>query len=119
MIDFKKVPNSNIAEITVDGRVSREEVKDVTARLAAMIEVHGKLRIIEVIKDFGGMDPASFWDEFKFTAGHFNDFERCAVVADAQWIEWWAKTAAPLLKCEVKHFKLDEIDAAREWTMTD
>lgn len=117
MIEFQRVPDSNVAEITVDGKASREEIKDVTARLKAMIELHGTVRIIEVIKSFGGMDPASLWDDIKFSLGNLNNFERCAVVSDEQWIEWWAKGVAPFLKCEVRHFKLTDLDAAREWTM--
>lgn len=119
MIDFKKVPDSNIVEITIDGRLSREQMKDVTARLGAMIEMHGKIRVIEVIRSFGGMDPMSFWDDIRFSIGHYNDFERCAVVADEPWIEWWTKAVRPLLPCEVRLFGLDEIDEAREWTMAD
>jgi SpoIIAA-like len=115
MIDYREDPESDIIEITVDGGISREEFERIAARLEAHIARHGKVRLLEEIRSFGGIDPATFWADLKFSLRHLRDFSRCAVVTDKRWIEWLAKAMDPLVACEIRHFPPDQIAAARSW----
>ena len=119
MIEYRETAGTGVVEITVDGFVTETELRDIASRLEAFIKSHGKVRILEVIKDFGGMDPMAFWEDIKFAFTHLNDFSRCAVVTDAQWIEWWSKAVRPFLNCQVEVFQLADVDKAREWLNDD
>jgi len=115
VLEYREDASSNLVEIVVDGRVSKAEFDDVATRLEAAIARHGKLRVLEVVKSFGGIEPAAFWADLKFGLRHLNDFSRCAVVSDRRWIETFAKGVDKVIACEIRHFPPDEIAAARAW----
>jgi hypothetical protein len=115
LIEYREDAGTNLVEIVVNGRVSKAEFDDVAARLEAAIARHGKLRVLEVVRSFGGIDPAAFWADLKFALRHLNDFSRCAVVGDKGWIETLTRGADKLIACELRHFPPARIDAARAW----
>ena len=117
MLDCREDVGDNLVEIVVDGRVSRAEFDDVAARLEAAIARHGKLRVLEVVKSFGGIEPSAFWADLRFGLRHLNHFSRCAVVSDKRWIETFAKGVDKLIPCEIRHFPPDQIAAARAWLL--
>lgn len=115
MIDYREDPASNVIEIVVDGGISREEFEAIAAKLEAQIARHGKVRLLEEIRSFGGIEPAAFWGDLKFSLRHLSDFSRCAVVTDQRWIEWLARAMDPLVACEIRHFPPEQIEHARHW----
>jgi hypothetical protein len=119
MIDYRQDPTSGVIEITVDGKITKQEFEQIAAKLEARIAHHGKVRLLEEIRSFGGMDPAAFWDDVKFSLRHLSDFSRCAVVTDKRWIEWLMKAVAPFVACELQHFPPEQIAAARHWLRAD
>lgn len=119
MIEYREDPGSNVIEILVDGGISREEFDQIAARLEAQIARHGKVRLLEEIRSFGGIEPAAFWGDLKFSLRHLTDFSRCAVVTDQRWIEWVTRALDPLLSCEIRHFPPAQIEAARHWLRED
>lgn len=119
MIEYRDDPGSDLVEIVVDGHVSKAEFDDVAARLEAAIARHGKLRVLEEVRSFGGIEPSAFWADLKFGLRHLNHFSRCAVISDKRWIEILATGAGKLIACEVRHFPPDQIKAARDWLRGD
>lgn len=115
MLTYREDADLGTAEVVIDGRVSRQEFERVAGRLEALIERHGKVRVLEFIKDFEGMDVDAFWEDIKFTLRHLNDFSRCAIVTDKNWINLWSELIQPFIRCEVEHFEPHEIEAARAW----
>ena len=45
------------------GRVSTEEFDAVATKLEAFIARHGHVRVLEIVKDFEGMDAIAFWHD--------------------------------------------------------
>ena len=119
VIEYREDAGSNLVEIVIDGRVGKADFDDVAARLQASIARHGKLRVLEEVRSFGGIEPAAFWADMKFGLRHLSDFSRCAVVSDKRWIETLAKGVGKLIACEIRHFPPDQIDAARTWLRED
>ena len=115
MLDYREDGNSGVVEIEVEGRISREEFDHVAARLEAFIASHGKVRLLEVIRDFEGIDARAFWDDLKFSLRHLNDFSRCAIVTRAKWIRAWSNVVGSIYHCELAHFEPHQIDEARAW----
>jgi hypothetical protein len=113
MIDYRE--DNGLVEITVDGKVSRQDFDDVAARLEAHIARNGKVRVLEQVKSFGGIEPAAFWADLRFSLRHLADFSRCAVVSDKRWIETLATGINKLVACEIRHFAPSQLAAARAW----
>ena len=64
------------------------------------------------VNDFQGIETSAFWDDLKFSLRHLNDFSKCAVVSDKQWVNLWSALIEPFIECEVEHFDLER-DSSR------
>jgi hypothetical protein len=117
MLSYKEYDNAHAVEIVVGGRVSTEEFDRVAGKLEAFIARHGKVRVLEVVHDFEGMDAGAFWHDVKFSLRHLKDFNRIAIVSSQEVRNLWSALVAPFMDCEVEHFEPDEIEAARDWLM--
>ncbi|MGB5987529.1 MAG: STAS/SEC14 domain-containing protein [Desulfobacterales bacterium] len=115
MLAMQQYPESNILEFTLDGGMTHEEFDQVAAKIEEMLQTHQKIRLVEVIKEVGGIEPSALWADMKFGPKHLKDFSHVAVVADQKWIEWAGKMARPLVSAEVRTFGLHEIEDARRW----
>jgi hypothetical protein len=119
VLEYREDASSNLVKIVVDGRVSKAEFDEIATRLEAAIARHGKLRVLEEVRSFGGLDPAAFWADLKFGLRHLNHFSRCAVISDQRWIEVFAMGVDKLIACEIRHFPPEQIAAARAWLRAD
>ena len=117
MLSYKEYDNAQAVEIVLKGRVSTAEFDSLAARLEAFIARHGKVRVLEIVEDFEGMDASAFWHDVKFSLRHLKDFSRVAIVVKRDTHHLWSALAAPFMSCEVEHFAPGEEDAARDWLM--
>jgi len=117
MIAYREMDNLAAVEIDISGRVSTEEFDATATKLETFIKRHGKVRVLEVIHDFEGMDAAALWHDLKFSLRHLNDFSRCAIVSDAKFLSIWSAIAEPFIDCEVAYFPPEEVEAARDWLL--
>ena len=117
MLSYKEYDNAHAVEIVLGAHVSTQEFNAVASKLEAFIERHGRLRLLEIVKDFQGMDGAAFWHDIKFSLRHLKDFSRVAIVCNPDTHHLWSSLVAPFMACEVEHFAPGEEDAARDWLM--
>ena len=117
MLSYKEYDNAQAVEIVLKGRVSTEEFDALAKRLDAFIARHGKVRVLEIVEEFEGMDATAFWHDVKFSLRHLKDFSRVAIVVNRDTHHLWSAFAAPFVSCEVEHFAPGEEDAARDWLM--
>ena len=117
MLSYKEYDNAQAVEIVLKGRVSAEEFDGVASKLEAFISRHGSVRVLEIVKDFEGMDATAFWHDIKFSLRHLKDFSRVAIVANPDTHHLWSSLVAPFMECEVEHFPPGEEQAARDWLM--
>jgi stage II sporulation SpoAA-like protein len=117
MLSYKEYDNAQAVEIVLEGRVSTAEFDALARRLEAFIERHGQVRVLEIVKDFEGMDATAFWHDIKFSLRHLKDFSRVAIVVNPDTHHLWSNLVAPFMACEVEHFVPGEEDAARDWLM--
>ena len=117
MLSYKEYDNAQAVEILLAGRVSTEEFDVVATKLEAFIARHGHARVLEIVKDFEGMDAIAFWHDIKFSLRHVKDFSRVAIVCNADTHHLWSSLVAPFMGCEVEHFSPGEVEAARDWLM--
>lgn len=117
MLAYQEMDNLAAVEIEVSGLVSAEEFDGVAKKLEAFIARHGKVRVLEIIHDFEGMDTEAFWHDLKFSLRHLRDFSRCALVTNEKWFSVWSAVAEPFICCEVEYFRPDELAEARDWLL--
>jgi hypothetical protein len=117
MLSYTEHDNAQAVEIVLSGKVSTAEFDKVASKLEAFIKRHGRVRVLEVVNDFEGMDTAALWHDIKFSFGHLQDFNRIAVVASPEIHNLWSNLVSPFIDCEVEHFAPDEIEEARDWLM--
>ncbi|MGA9423313.1 MAG: STAS/SEC14 domain-containing protein [Rhodanobacteraceae bacterium] len=119
MLEHRQIGNTNILELTLDGAMSRDEFTRVAAKIEQMLAEHGKLRILEIIRNIGAIEPSALWEDFKFSPRHLKDFTHAAVVSDHKWIEWMTAAVSPFISAKVRCFPMDRIDEARRWLESD
>ena len=115
MLTQQTDPASGVIEITVDGAISKEEYQATVAAIQAAIDAHGKVRVIEVIRSLGWIDPGVWWEDVRWVFGHLNGIGRCAVVTDKGWVGSITRAVSALMPTEIRVFGLGELDAARAW----
>lgn len=118
MLEYKKDPNSNIAEIIVDGKITDDEMNTVIAQMKADLDKGGKLKLLEDVRNFSGMEPAALFKDARFGFALMKSVSHVAVVSDAQWMRILAETFGRLSPAEIKTFERGQIDAARNWLAT-
>ena len=106
-----------LIEIEVDGRIERADFDRAVAAVDRLLGTHRQLVAVEIIRSFGGMDPAAWWLDFTWGIGHVHKFARAAVVTDNGWIGPIARAVGAVLPTEVRHFPLAELDAAQRWAV--
>lgn len=97
------------------GKLHDEDYKTFVPAVEVAIEAEGKMCLFAQLEDFHGWDLRAAWDDIKFSAKHYSDFERIAVVGDRKWEEWIANLSNPFTKAKVKYFDTSEIDDAWSW----
>ena len=117
VLSYKEYDNAQAVEIVIAGHVSTEEFDKIAQKLDAFIKRHGRVRVLEVIKDFEGMDARAFCHDIKFSMRHLSDFNRVAIVANPGTHHLWSSLVSPFISCEVQHFDPGQEDAARDWLM--
>lgn len=117
MIKYKKF-NNNIVELTVAGNITAADFDRVIAQLKADIQQHGKLRLLEEIQSFEGINPMMLWKDAQFGLNHMGDFTHVAVVADAEWVRTISAAVDSLLSAQVKAFERSQLEDARNWLAT-
>ena len=118
MIDYKNNENNNLVELTIFGKITEADFNRVTALLADDIKRHGKLKLLEEIRSFEGIDPIALWKDIQFSVQHINDFSHVAVVADVEWVRTISTAIDNILSAQVKAFESSQIETARTWLET-
>jgi hypothetical protein len=98
------------------GKVSEEDYRQVLAPALADALQRREVRLLYVIgKEFDSISPGGTSEATKLWVKHVKDWERVAVVSDADWLENTAGVVSRLIPGEVKVFETDEIDEAKAW----
>lgn len=119
MLTFRRIPGTNIAELEVDGELTKAEFEDATRQLDEMIDEHGGVRLIEIIRDIGRIDAGALWKDLTWSPRHLAKFECVALVADQDWLTRIVGALSRFIPPRVRTFHLDELEHARAWVAGD
>lgn len=88
MIETLKDLPDNVAAYAFHGHVTKTDYDTVLIPDAEdRLKRHKKLRFYCEIAPDVKFEPGAQWEDTKFGLGHFFNWERCAVVTDAEWIK--------------------------------
>lgn len=106
---------SGIADLRVFDRVLWEDFHRIAPELEAFILSHDKVRLLEVIDHFEGLDPALLWDGLRFDRRIVPHISHCAIVGDLKWLAPLEKAKDALLPMELRLYSLRRENMARMW----
>ena len=115
MITYTQDEEKGIAELKIEGGLTRDSFDEIVAQLGPLMETHGSVGLLKHIVSLGTIPPSVLWDDLKFGLGNLKHIGAVAVVSDKKWIEVWTKMANPFFKAEARFFSADQMDEARAW----
>ena len=99
----------------VDGKITDEEMNTAITQMKADLDKGGKIKLLEDIRAFEGMEPAAFFKDPRFGISMMKGISHVALVTDAQWLKVVAETFSFVSPTQIKVFERAKIDEARSW----
>lgn len=117
MLKFHEIPDTNIVEFTIEGKITPEEIEKAVPQFVAATAKHDKLRILKEVRKIEPLDSADFGTQMSEIFNHLGDITHVALVADKEWEPAVSKMAT-VYPFEVKFFELSQVEQARDWLKT-
>ncbi|MCB1970743.1 MAG: STAS/SEC14 domain-containing protein [Geminicoccaceae bacterium] len=114
-IDYHEDDAASLVEIRIAGRVTADRFEQVVEKLEAFLARHEKVRIVEIVESFEGMDLSLLFDDFLFSLRHMRRFSHIAVVTDLGWVERMTNAAAVIMPAKIRVFPMESVEEARSW----
>ena len=108
-------PQINIIEISVSGKLCKEDYSQFVPKIEQLINEHQKVRILFNMHDFHGWNVAAAWEDLKFSWRHFNDIDRIAVISEENQESERSTFCAPCSSYKTKFFDRLNESAAWDW----
>lgn len=109
----------DVLALKTAGRLTRDELGEVTARLEASLAAHDKTHVFVEVEGFSGMEWEALPDYLPRAfamLGKLSRFGRVAIVSDQAWIRGLAKVESALLPhISYETFTPDRRDEALAW----
>lgn len=109
-------PGTDLVTIEFSGGLDGGAMRACQETLVRVQREHGTLRLLAIYGDVDlrAMEPAALWEDLK-NVPVIRHVERCAIVADQEWVRRVSTVAAPFVPGELRTFAPDELAAARAW----
>jgi hypothetical protein len=117
MIDYRRDANG-VFEINVSGRLTKEQIDTVWIRMKADMPAVGKVKVLEVIHDFAGIDFDAMLEDLRVGLPMADRLSHIAIVTDRKWITALTRLAGVLMSAETRTYALDQLPEARAWLDT-
>jgi hypothetical protein len=102
-------------EVTVQGKLTKEDYQSFVPRFEAAVKKVGKLRVLFEMQDFHGWKAGAIWEDMKFDLKHFKDIERLAMVGDKKWEKGMSVFCKPFTSAKIKYFDVAQRADAEAW----
>jgi len=116
---LRETPEQNIIEVELSGKISKEDYERLAPELERLIQRYGKIRVLVIMRDFHGWRMGALWQDIKFDLQHFKHFEKIAFAGEKKWQEWMSNICLPFTTGEIRYFRRDRLNEAREWLQSN
>jgi hypothetical protein len=115
-----ELPNSKdgVLGFEIKGKVTLEQEKEWIEKFEQAIQEHEQLNILLYLGDHAAWGIESGYEDLKWIATHYKNFNKVAVVSASNIWKWFVALDSPFAKIagiEEKHFKPEELDTAWEF----
>jgi SpoIIAA-like len=97
------------------GKLEAEDYRDVLIPAIEGAAAAGKVRVVVVIDDFGGLSGGALWEDLKLASRHFRSLHRFALVTDSDWMRHFVAAFGWMIPGEIKYFPMAERTDAVQW----
>ena len=105
--------------LRASGKLTRDEYREVLEPALRQGIDTGELRLVFVLADFDGIEPAAIPEDMKTGLsawlGHHSAWKRFALVTDVEWVAKAMHMFAWMTPGEVRIYELDRIEEAKAW----
>ncbi|MDG5786798.1 STAS/SEC14 domain-containing protein [Evansella sp. AB-P1] len=115
MITIKPKNKEAIMEVIVNGKITTEDIEEFEMIFKEKKENYGKINLLMEVHEIQGYSMNAVMEDLKFSANHWKEFNKIAVITDKKWIGLGSKISNILPGVEVKHFDFDEKEKALYW----
>lgn len=119
---LKKLENlpEGILGIRAEGTITRSDYEKVLVPLleAAHKEKRQIYFLYQFASDFDRFTAAAAMEDFRVGLKYLSLFQKCAILADGEWIRKASHLMGLFIPCPVEVFKADELDTACNWLLT-
>ncbi|WP_011580831.1 MULTISPECIES: STAS/SEC14 domain-containing protein [Chelativorans] len=108
-------PDAYAFEIT--GYIETADIENMYGLLEGAYQLHDQIDVIVIIHDYEGIDWGGAWKEQAYLqkVKALKHIRRYAVVGGPTWVQAMMGIVKPFLSVEMKHFELEQAEAAWEW----
>jgi len=121
MLLYEENPEKKMIELGVTGKITSSEYDKIFEAVKKRLDEWDEVRVLEVIDGFEGIEAMALWKDLKYAFSDFpkinHKISKCAVVADAKWIELMSMVLGTFLKGELKFFPKEAERDARSWLL--
>lgn len=114
-VQVEETHQSNIVAVKVTGRLDGKDYDVFVPVIEAMIQKHGKIRIVLEMHEFHGWDVSALWEDIKFDWKHYSDIEKIAMLGDSKWEQGMALFCRPFTRAKVQYFPESKREEALAW----
>ncbi len=97
------------------GKLEARDYRDVLIPAIEQAAERGKVRVVVVIDQFGGLSGGALWEDLKLAAGHVRSLHRFALVTDNEWMRHFVTAFGWMVPGELKHFPIADRTQAVQW----
>jgi hypothetical protein len=117
MIEIVAGLPDGVVGFVAKGRVTKSDYDSVLIpKVKEAVARRGKVRCYyELGPEFTGIEPGAMWEDFKLGMEHLLQWERVAVVTDAEWIRIAISAFRFLVPGEIRVFSVARAAEARHW----
>jgi hypothetical protein len=110
------LPDS-VVGFKASGEITGDDYRNVLIpAVNTALEAGHRLRFLYVLgDDVTGFSPGAAWQDTKLGVGHYNRWEKVAVVSDKEWLRHSVDIFGYLIPGQIKAFTLAEEAEARTW----
>ena len=120
MIEIFPESSGKCIGMKINGKLMQADYKEFVPKLEAIIKEYGSLRCCVELTEMHGFQYRAIWDELKFDTKHLRHIERCAMIGDPSWHQWWGKVSKMMFpKAKLQCFESDQREEAWSWLTED
>jgi hypothetical protein len=116
-IHFLQTTNDKVFAYEVNGKLREKDIKAAVEQFKPYLEREGKINVLARMKDFGGFDLLSVFDDdlIKLKYKSLSKVDRYAVIGPSAWMRNLLELISPMFSAQVRVFDASEEQAAWEW----